>query len=132
MSTLRTLTLDSVPVPHRLAISPATPAGMSIAPPLRAARRVPAGGQEVLSLQQWTAIGLALRLSPRELQIVQSVFDDLKEAAIADKLGISSHTVHTHLERLYRKLSVRGRTMMAVRVFAEYLRMSSGALADEA
>jgi DNA-binding NarL/FixJ family response regulator len=94
----------------------------------RAQRRIPDGGREVLTVSQWTAVGLSLRLSPRELQIVQAVFDDLKEAAIADDLGISAHTVHTHLERLYRKVGARGRTTMAVRILAEHLRlMGSGA-----
>jgi DNA-binding NarL/FixJ family response regulator len=94
----------------------------------RAQRRIPDGGREVLTVSQWTAVGMSLRLSPRELQIVQAVFDDLKEAAIADDLGISAHTVHTHLERLYRKVGARGRTTMAVRIFAEHLRlMGSGA-----
>lgn len=68
-------------------------------------------------------VGRGLRLSPRELQIVQGVFDDLKEAAIADRLGISSHTVHTHLERLYRKLGVSGRGPMIVAIFSELLRV---------
>lgn len=132
MSTLRTLPFESVPIPRRLSLAPATPISVPVPPGSRAVRRIPTGGQDVLTVHQWTSIGLALRLSPRELQIVQSVFDDLKEAAIADKLGISAHTVHTHLERLYRKLSVRGRTMMSVRIFAEYLRMNAGAIAEEA
>lgn len=92
------------------------------APNPRVERSLPLTGSEILSPSQWTALGLALRLSPRELQIVQGVFDDEKEAMIADRLGISSHTVHTHLERLYRKLSVRSRTMLVVRIFAECMR----------
>lgn len=95
----------------------------SVGPVQRAQRRIPNGGREVLTVSQWTAVGMSLRLSPRELQIVQEVFDDLKEAAIADDLGISAHTVHTHLERLYRKVGARGRTTMAVRIFAEHLRL---------
>lgn len=80
-------------------------------------------GQEVLSATEWTTVARALRISPRELEIVQGVFDDLKEAAIAGRLGISSHTVHTHLERLYRKLGVSGRNTLIVVVFAELLRI---------
>lgn len=92
----------------------------------RAVRNIPPGGRDVLSAAEWTAVGLSLRLSPRELQIVHGVFDDLKESAIADNLGISAHTVHTHLERLYRKVGARGRTTMVVRIFAEHLRLISG------
>lgn len=96
----------------------------SMPPPRLAARQMPASGREILSVGQWNEIGLSLRLSPRELQIVQAVFDDLKESAIAGSLGISAHTVHTHLERLYRKCGVRGRSMLIVRVFAEFLRLN--------
>jgi DNA-binding CsgD family transcriptional regulator len=52
---------------------------------------------------------------------MQAVFDDQKETAIAANLGISTHTVHTHLERLYRKLRVSSRVSLVVRVVAEYL-----------
>lgn len=109
--------------------APAVPAAPP-SPAARAQRRIPDGGREVLTVSQWTAVGLSLRLSPRELQIVQAVFDDLKEAAIADDLGISAHTVHTHLERLYRKVGARGRTTMAVRIFAEHLRLIGQGRAD--
>jgi Bacterial regulatory proteins, luxR family len=36
-------------------------------------------------------------------------------------LGISSHTVHTHLERLYHKLAVGSRAALISRIFVEYL-----------
>ena len=52
----------------------------------------------------WRLLAGSLELSQREFQILQAVFDDQKESAIAANLGISSHTVHTHLERLYHKL----------------------------
>ena len=71
----------------------------------------------------WRALAVALNLSERELQIVQAVFDDDKESVIAADLGISSHTVHTHLERLYRKLGVSSRVSLVGRVFVEFLRL---------
>jgi DNA-binding CsgD family transcriptional regulator len=40
---------------------------------------------------------------------------------IADHLGISPHTVHTHIERLYRKVGVASRVSLVRRVFVEYL-----------
>ncbi len=123
MSTAPTnLTPFAAPKP-RLAL--AVPYVGPAEPLRRAFRRIPEGGRDILSVPQWTALGLALRFSPRELQIVQAVFDDLKESAIADTLGISAHTVHTHLERLYRKLGVRGRSTMIIRIFAEQLRLSA-------
>jgi DNA-binding CsgD family transcriptional regulator len=62
-----------------------------------------------------------LALSARESDIVKAVFEDQKEYCIAANLGISSHTVHTHLERIYRKLHVSSRVALVVRVFTEYL-----------
>ena len=74
----------------------------------------------LLSTDVWVHLGVALKLSPRELQIVQGVFDDQKEEAIAAALGISSHTVNTHFQRLYRKLHVCSRPRLILRVIAEY------------
>ena len=63
--------------------------------------------RSILPYDAWKVIANSLRISDRELQIIQGIFDDRKEFAIADELTISVHTVHTHLERLYRKLGVR-------------------------
>lgn len=71
----------------------------------------------------WQKIGDALSLSPRERQIILHLFDDEKETVIAARLGISPHTVHMHIERLYRKLGVGGRMNMALRVVETYLRL---------
>lgn len=81
---------------------------------------VPAG-RDIFSEPVWRDLAGALRLSGRESQIVQAVFDDRKESAIAADLGISTHTVHSHLERLYRKLHVSSRVALVVRVIVEYL-----------
>ncbi len=81
-------------------------------------------GSDILSPAEWQDVCTRLKLSDRELEVVVGVFDDLKEAAIASRLGISAHTVHTHLERLYRKLGVNGRGRMIIEVLAEHL-MSS-------
>ncbi|MCK6455994.1 MAG: helix-turn-helix transcriptional regulator [Phycisphaerae bacterium] len=71
-----------------------------------------------MTARQWAETSRQLRLSGRESQIVRFCFDDLKESAIAQRLGISQHTVHTHLERLYRKLGVASRCELIVCVFA--------------
>jgi DNA-binding CsgD family transcriptional regulator len=72
----------------------------------------------VLSKVAWAEVARSLRLSVRELQVVQGVFDDATEECIAARLGISPHTVHTHIRRLHQKLSVRTRTQLVVRVVA--------------
>jgi DNA-binding CsgD family transcriptional regulator len=74
---------------------------------------------------KWLTIATLLGLSGRESQILRCIFDDEPEAVIANHLDISPHTVHTHLERLYRKLGVNSRCQATVRVFAEYVRLES-------
>ena len=81
-------------------------------------------GRWIFSTRQWLALSRSLQLSGRELEIVQCIFDDHTGAAMARKLSISVHTIHTHLERLYRKLGVQTRTAAVVRVFAEHLNQS--------
>ena len=78
-------------------------------------------GRSLISEDHWAEIGTTLRLAPRELQVVQGVFDDHKEFAIAHDLGISPHTVHTYLERVYRKLRVGSRVELVVRIIQELL-----------
>jgi DNA-binding CsgD family transcriptional regulator len=73
----------------------------------------------------WTLLGSALKLSLRELQIVQGVFQDLTSESIAHELGISHHTVNTYFQRLYTKLQVSSRPQLIVLVVAEYLRLTS-------
>jgi DNA-binding NarL/FixJ family response regulator len=71
--------------------------------------------------QAWEQIARSLGLSGRELQIVRGVFDDRIEPAIASDLGVAPCTVHTHLERLHRKLAVHDRAQLVVRVMREFL-----------
>lgn len=73
-----------------------------------------------LSADDRLAISRALRLSPREATIVTLVLSDAHEEDIANTLGISKHTVHTHLDRIYRKLNVHSRCQLALRLFATY------------
>jgi DNA-binding CsgD family transcriptional regulator len=75
----------------------------------------------MFSNETWCRLTGSLGLSQREFQIVQTLFDDQKESVIADHLGISPHTVHTHIERLYRKVGVASRVALVRRVFVEYL-----------
>ena len=77
--------------------------------------------RSILSHDAWKTIAKSLRISDRELEIIQGIFDDRKELAIADELKISMHTVHTHLERLYRKLGVSSRVALVLYILSEYL-----------
>ncbi len=90
-------------------------------------RTTPFSGSRLLTATEWRHMAWKLSLSPREIEIVRTVFDDEKEVAIASRLQISPHTVHTYLERIYRKLAVKSRLQMVVRVMGEYLLHSPAA-----
>jgi DNA-binding CsgD family transcriptional regulator len=75
----------------------------------------------------WDEVGRMLRLSGRELQIVRGMFNDKIQYAIAAELGISPHTVHTHIERLYHKLGAANRAQMLVRVMTAFVALAAHA-----
>jgi DNA-binding NarL/FixJ family response regulator len=70
----------------------------------------------LLSEQVWAIARIRLKLTDRETEIARYVLEDLKELAIGQRLGISTHTVHTHIERMYRKLSVSSRMQLAMHI----------------
>jgi DNA-binding CsgD family transcriptional regulator len=78
-------------------------------------------GAALLTGQAWQQVEAALGLTQRELQMVQSVFDNLPEAGIARRFRISEHTVHTHLNRLFKKLAVTTRTGVVLRIMEQVL-----------
>jgi DNA-binding NarL/FixJ family response regulator len=90
----------------------------------------PSAGSAMLSEQAWKEIARSLKLSARELQIIQGVFDDCTELAIAQNLCISHRTVCTHRERLYRKLKVRDRVKLVLRIMEEYRALMTSSESD--
>ncbi|HUJ11840.1 MAG TPA: helix-turn-helix transcriptional regulator [Verrucomicrobiae bacterium] len=87
--------------------------------------RRPAPASAMFSEQAWQEIARSLALSPRELQIVRGIFNDHTEFAIAADLGMSVHTVHTHIHRLHRKLGVTDRVGLILRVTNEFLTLTA-------
>jgi DNA-binding CsgD family transcriptional regulator len=64
----------------------------------------------------------SLELCPRERELIVAVFEGLTDAAIAQRLTISTHTVHDYFKRLYRKLDVHDRAALLSRVFSAHLK----------
>src|SRR5262245_26347575 len=83
-------------------------------------------GRAMFPLEDWLALRNQLRLSPRELQIVQCVFDDEKVDAIAGHLDLSPSTVNTYLQRLYTKLEVNSRPQLILRVIEAHFVSCAG------
>ena len=70
----------------------------------------------------WQSIVRSLGLSDREAQVAGLILGDGScETAMAASLAISPHTVHTHLERIYRKLRVTSRSQVVSRIFQVYV-----------
>lgn len=78
-----------------------------------------------LSTDEWWSIAHSLDLSVRQLQIVQCVFDGFGEPSTGQELDLSSHTVHAHLNRIYKKTHVKNRCELIVRVFLAFLSQAS-------
>jgi DNA-binding CsgD family transcriptional regulator len=62
------------------------------------------------------ALRVWFKLSPREVQIIRQLMRSFRETEIAALLEISTHTVHTHVGRIYRKLNVTSVAELALRI----------------
>jgi DNA-binding CsgD family transcriptional regulator len=49
----------------------------------------------------------AIRITPRETDVLRLIAAGCTYAQTADRLGVSLHTVCTHVKNAYRKLGVR-------------------------
>ena len=79
-----------------------------------------------LTDQEWSDLSAAMRLSQRERDIACHLMEGMREAAIGHCLGISVHTVHSHIRRVYGKMRVADRCGLAMRFFAGYAEMAKG------
>jgi len=62
-----------------------------------------------------------VHLSPRELEIAHLIAQGLPNKGIGKTLSVSSHTVSTHLRRIFTKLNVTCRALMVARLMEENL-----------
>ena len=81
-------------------------------------------GAAILSDHAWSEIAKALRITRREIQIIQGVFDNLTQQGIASRLKMNEHTAHTHLNRLFLKLTVTTRTELVLRVMEQMIALT--------
>lgn len=54
-------------------------------------------------------------LTPREREVLRCLAAGLSEKELAAELAVSTHTVHTHIGKVYRKLGARSRTAALLR-----------------
>lgn len=88
--------------------------------------RFPESGRAdtLFTAKEWDALTETLGLSGRERQILEAVFDGLKDAAIGRLLSMPANTVRSHLTRLHRKLGVTNRASLLVQVFRTHLQLA--------
>lgn len=55
-----------------------------------------------------------VQLTQREFEVLKSIMSGMKDRDIADALGISEHTVRSHVKSIYRKLKVSSRSQAAI------------------
>jgi DNA-binding NarL/FixJ family response regulator len=84
-------------------------------------RRLPRLTHEILTPQQWTRIAAVFDIPPRELQVIQHIFDGECEYQIGNVLGISHHTVHEYVRRIYTRLAVKDQRELILRIMHEHL-----------
>lgn len=53
--------------------------------------------------------GGEVQLTPRELEVIGGMMDDLRDAGIAERLGISPRTVNRHAENILTKFEAHTR-----------------------
>jgi ATP/maltotriose-dependent transcriptional regulator MalT len=58
------------------------------------------------------------RLTEREWVVLQGLLTEAGEKQLADQLGLSPHTLHSHIKSIYRKAEVQGRLPLLTRVQA--------------
>jgi DNA-binding CsgD family transcriptional regulator len=78
-------------------------------------------GHALFCEKAWASIADKLGLSPRQMQVARYLLADQSDGEIAQALGLSRGTVHTHVDRLHEKLHVHSRVQLATQVFATYL-----------
>jgi len=58
-------------------------------------------------------------LSKRELEVVRGLCEGLTNREIAERLGLSQHTIKNYLPRLFDKLGVSGRVELLFKALTE-------------
>src|SRR5437764_5110515 len=81
----------------------------------------PQGCGDLIGDKGWRKVAGPLRLSVRERQIARGIMAGEKECCIAQGLGLSPHTVHSYMRRLFLKLDVHSRSQVVAIIFAAYL-----------
>lgn len=87
-------------------------------------------GKDLLPPDAWQLVRHAFKLSHRELEIAQLIFDGKKLAAIAEESRLGLGTVKTYCQRLYRKVRVSDQRELTLAVVGAYLELRPDAVSS--
>ena len=76
------------------------------------------GGAADLTQERGSNLSLLEVLTEREGQIARLVGEGLSNKEVARQLDVSTGTVKVHLHRIYQKLAIRNRTVLALTMLA--------------
>jgi DNA-binding CsgD family transcriptional regulator len=63
------------------------------------------------------------RLTRREWAVLRGLYTEGGEKQLADELGMSPHTLHSHIKSIYRKMGVQGRLPLIAKVQAAFRKL---------
>jgi len=81
----------------------------------------PLNGRTILREGDWLRVGRRLSLSPRELELVQHIFEGKKLTTIAQDMALSLGTVNTYCQRIHRKLRVSNQRELTLVILCAHL-----------
>jgi len=73
-------------------------------------------GKRMLTQMQWEFVGEQMRLTAREKEVCQELFDGCTRNEIAESLGIKPRTVRHYMENIHSKLFVSNRVGVVLRI----------------
>ena len=71
--------------------------------------------------QRWAAPARDYGLTAREVEVLQLLVDGCSQKQIAGQLGLSPHTVNSHIRNIYARLHVQSRTSAVAKALKERL-----------
>ena len=73
-------------------------------------------GSKMLTQVQWTITAQKLRLTKREREVCEELFEGNTRNKIAEHLGIKPRTVRHYMEHIHQKLAVSNRVGVVLRI----------------
>jgi DNA-binding CsgD family transcriptional regulator len=80
----------------------------------------------LLTAEEWIAIGSTFGLTGRELNVAILIFEDKTRASIARKLSRSPGGIRKRVDKVFKKMNVKGKLGLVQRVWRGYRTLFPG------